>query len=156
MPRLPAPGGGSSSDLFGTLQREVNRVFDQVFGGMQAPLAGFAPSIEVKETDDGLTVSAELPGLEEKDVEVALDGDLLTLSGEKKQEKAEEKEGFHLAERSYGSFRRSIRLPWAADATQADATFDKGVLTVTLKRPPEAAPKVNRIPIGGAKPTGGG
>ena len=90
-----------------------------------------------------------------QDVEVALDGDLLTLSGEKKQEKAEEKEGFHLAERSYGSFRRSIRLPWAADATQADATFDKGVLTVTLKRPPEAAPKVNRIPIGGAKPAEG-
>lgn len=154
MPRLPTPSGGPPSDLFGTLQREVNRVFDQMFGGMPAPLAGFAPSVEVKETDQGLTVTAELPGLEEKDVEVALEGETLTLSGEKKQEKAEEKEGFHLSERSYGRFRRTIPLPWPADPAQAGATFEKGVLTVTLKRPPEAAPKANRIPIGGGAPTG--
>lgn len=151
--RVPLPGPKSSADLFGTLQREVNRVFDQMFGNAPGPMAGFAPSVEMKETDGGLTISAELPGLEEKDVEVSLDGDLLTLSGEKRQETSEEKEGVHISERSYGSFRRSIRLPWAADPAQASAAFDKGVLTVTLKRPPEAAPKVNRIPIGGAKPT---
>ncbi len=125
-----------------------------MFGGPPAAMAGFAPSVEMKETDQGVIVTAELPGLEEKDVEVALDGDLLTLSGEKKQEKTEEKEGDHFSERSYGSFRRAIRLPWAADPAQATAAFDKGVLTVTLKRPPEAKPKVNRIPIGGAKPAG--
>ena len=153
LPRLPASRPGSSPDLLGTLQREVNRVFDQMFGNAPGPMAGFAPSVEMKETDGGLTISAELPGLEEKDVEVSLDGDLLTLSGEKRQETSEEKEGIHISERSYGSFRRSIRLPWAADPAQASAAFDKGVLTVTLKRPPEAAPKVNRIPIGGAKPT---
>ena len=124
-----------------------------MFGSPPGPMAGFAPSVEMKETDGGLTISAELPGLEEKDVEVSLDGDLLTLSGEKRQETSEEKEGIHISERSYGSFRRSIRLPWAADPAQASAAFDKGVLTVTLKRPPEAVPKVNRIPIGGAKPT---
>lgn len=151
--RVPLPGPKSSADLFGTLQREVNRVFDQMFGSPPGPMAGFAPSVEMKETDGGLTISAELPGLEEKDVEVSLDGDLLTLSGEKRQETSEEKEGIHISERSYGSFRRSIRLPWAADPAQASAAFDKGVLTVTLKRPPEAVPKVNRIPIGGAKPT---
>jgi len=149
--RVPVPRP-ESSDLFGTLQREVNRVFDQMFRGAPAPLEGFAPSIEMKETESGLIVSAELPGLEEKDVEVSLDGDLLTLSGEKRQEKTEEKEGIHLSERSYGSFRRSIRLPWAPNAAEANAAFDKGVLTVTLKRPPEAKPAVNRIPIGGAKP----
>nr|WP_246523023.1 Hsp20/alpha crystallin family protein [Neoroseomonas eburnea] len=106
----------------------------------------------MKETEGGLTVSAELPGIEEKDVEVSLDGEMLTMSGEKREEKSEEKEGVHISERSYGSFRRSIRLPWAADPAQASAAFDKGVLTVTLKRPAEAKPAVNRIPIGGAKP----
>lgn len=125
-----------------------------MFGGVPAAMTGFAPSVEMKETEQGVTVTAELPGLEEGDVEVALDGDLLTLSGEKKQETTEEKEGYHLSERSYGSFRRAIRLPWAADPAQASAAFDKGVLTVTLKRPPEAAPRVNRIPIGGTKPAG--
>lgn len=154
MPRLPTLRGESASDLFGTLQREVNRVFDQMFGGLPAAMPGFAPAVDVKENEQGIIVTAELPGLEEKDVEVALDGDLLTLAGEKKQEKTEEKEGYHLSERSYGSFRRTIRLPWEPDPGQATAAFDKGVLTVTLKRPPEAKPKVSRIPIGGAKPAG--
>jgi HSP20 family protein len=154
MPRIPVPRGESSSDLFGTLQREVNRVFDQMFGGPAGPASGFAPSVEMKETEDGVVVTAELPGLEEKDVEVALEGEVLTISGEKKQERTEEKGGFHLSERSYGSFRRSIRLPWPASPAEAGAAFDKGVLTVSLKRPPEAAPKVNRIPIGGTPPGG--
>lgn len=154
LPRLPASRPGSSPDLLGTLQREVNRVFDQMFGGMAAPpLAGFAPSVEMKETEQGVVVTAELPGMDEKEVEVALEGDLLTLSGEKRQEKTEDKEGVHISERSYGSFSRSLRLPWAADPAQASASFDKGVLTVTLQRPPEAKPTANRIPIGGAKPT---
>lgn len=151
--RVPMPRLGSSSDVFGTLQREVNRVFDQMFRGVPATMGTFAPSVEMKETEAGLTVTAELPGLEEKDVEISLEGDLLTLSGEKRQEKTEEKEGMHISERSYGSFSRTIALPWAADPAQATASFDKGVLTVTLKRPPEAKAKANRIPIGGAKPT---
>lgn len=151
--RVPMPRPESPTDLFGTLQREVNRVFDQMFRGVPTPVGGFAPSIDVKETEEGLTVSAELPGLEEKDVEVTLEGDMLTLSGEKRQEKSEEKAGMHISERSYGSFRRTIALPWAADPAQASAAFDKGVLTVTLKRPPEAKARTNRIPIGGAKPT---
>ena len=152
--RVPMSPSGSSTDLFGTLQREVNRVFDQMFGGAgMARAGGFAPSLEMKETDTGLVVTAELPGLEEKDVELSLEGDMLTLSGEKRQERTEEKEGMHISERSYGSFSRTLTLPWAADPAQATATFDKGVLTVTLKRPPEAKAKANRIPIGGAKPT---
>lgn len=154
MPRLPVPRGEPSTDLFGTLQREVNRVFDQMFGGMALPASGFAPSVEMKETEQGVVVTAELPGLEEKDVAVELEGDVLTISGEKKQEKSEEKEGFHLSERSYGSFRRAIRLPWPANPAEASAAFDKGVLTISLKRPPEAAAKVNRIPIGGTPSAG--
>ncbi|MBW6396546.1 Hsp20/alpha crystallin family protein [Roseomonas sp. HJA6] len=152
--RLPMPRPENPSDLFGTLQREVNRVFDQMFGGSPASVTGFAPKIEVKETAEGLTVTAELPGIEEKDVEVSLDGDMLTLSGEKRAEKTEDKEGLHLAERSYGSFRRSLALPWSPNPADATAAFDKGVLTVTLKRPPEAEAKANRIPIG--KPAAAG
>jgi HSP20 family protein len=140
----------SSSDALTTLQREVNRVFEQMFGGAaSASASGFAPSIEMKETEQGIVITAELPGIEEKNVEVVLEGDLLTLSGEKRQEKTEEKAGIHLSERSYGHFRRSIRLPWAAEPAKAHAAFDRGILTVTLPRPPEAQPSVNRIPIGG-------
>lgn len=152
--RLPMLRAESSSDALTTLQREVNRVFEQMFGGSAAPAAGFAPSVEMKETDQGIVVTAELPGIEEKDVEVLLEGDLLTISGEKQQEKTEEKAGVHLSERSYGSFRRSLRLPWATEPSNAHAGFDKGVLTVTLPKPPEAKPSANRIPIGasGAPP----
>lgn len=154
VPRMPVPRSESSPDLFGTLQREVNRVFDQMFGGALAPAAGFAPSVEMKETAQGVSVTAELPGLEEKDIEISLDGDLLTLSGEKRAEKTEEKEGVHISERSYGSFRRTLRLPWSPDPTKVAATFEKGVLSVTLPRPAEAKPTANRIPIAGAKPAG--
>lgn len=155
MPRVPVPRSESSPDLFGTLQREVNRVFDQMFG--HRALAGadtFAPSLEMKETADAVVVTAELPGLEAGDVELSLEGDLLILSGEKKQDRTEDKAGVHIAERSYGSFRRGIRLPWSADLATARASFDKGVLTVTLARPPEAKAPANRIPIGatGAAP----
>ena len=129
MPRIPVPRGEPSSEPFGTLQREINRVFDHMFGGVSAPASGFAPSVEMKATEEGVMVTAELPGIEEKG-------------------------GFHLSERSYGSFRRSIRLPWPASPADARAAFDKGVLTIALKRPPEAAPRVNRIPIGGAPPRG--
>nr|WP_245211882.1 Hsp20/alpha crystallin family protein [Neoroseomonas oryzicola] len=75
----------------------------------------------MKETDTGLVVTAELPGLEEKDVELSLEGDMLTLSGEKRQETSEDKGGLHISERSYGAFTRSVRLPWAADPAQASA-----------------------------------
>ena len=155
LPRLPASRPGSSPDLFGTLQREVNRVFDQMFGGAaSSPLAGFAPSVEMKETEQGIVVTAELPGMDQQEVEVSLEGELLTIAGEKRQEKTGEEAGIHLAERSYGSFRRSLRLPWAADPGQASANFDKGVLTISLQRPPETKPPTNRIPVGGAPPAG--
>ncbi len=152
VPRMPVPQPGTSPDLLGTLQREVNRVFDQMFGGALRPADGFAPSIDMKETPDGIAVTAELPGLEEKDIDLSLDRDLLTLSGEKRAEKQEEKEGVHISERTYGSFRRTLRLPWSPDPARVSAAFDKGVLTVTLPRPPQAQPKANRIPIGTTKP----
>ena len=149
----------SLRDPLGTLHREVNRVFDEVFRGFPSFRSGiaepaFAPSLEVRENETEIQVSAELPGMTDKDVELALDDDLLTLSGEKKSERTEEKEGMHLSERSYGTFHRSFRLPFAPDSTQVVARFENGVLSVTLPRPPGAKPSVKRIAIMGGNGRG--
>ena len=149
----------SARDPLGTLHREVNRVFDEVFRGFpsfRASLAepAFAPSLEVRETEAEIIVTAELPGMAEKNVELTIDDDLLTLAGEKKSEKTEEKEGLRLSERSYGSFHRSFRLPFAPDPAKVGARFENGVLTVTLPRPPEAKPSVKRIAIMGGEGRG--
>lgn len=148
----------SSSEPFGTLQREINRVFDEVFrgAGTSGGAASFAPSIDVHETTNGLEIAAELPGCAEKDIHLSLEGDLITIAGEKSNERKEEKEGMRLSERSYGSFRRSFRLPFAPEQDKVSATFDKGVLKVALPRPAQGAPATSRIPIrtAGAEPPG--
>jgi HSP20 family protein len=149
----------SLRDPLGTLHREVNRVFDEVFRGFPSFRAGgaepgFAPSLEVRENETEIQVSAELPGITDKDVELTLDDDLLTLSGEKKSERIEEKEGMHLSERSYGAFHRSFRLPFAPDPAKVVARFEHGVLSVTLPRPPGAKPSVKRIAIMGGNGRG--
>ena len=134
----PVQGGG---DPFSLLQREVNRAFDEVFRGFPAigrgatGLGGFAPSLDVRETEQGLEVSAELPGMSEQDIDLRLEGDLLTLAGEKKDERTQEQGGLHLTERSFGRFQRAFRLPYSPDPSQVQARFDKGVLNITLPRP---------------------
>ena len=132
---------------FLTLQQEMNRLFDDFFGGRVLEPFGalgegwdvFSPQVDVVETDKEIRVSAELPGLDDKDVEVSLSRDVLTISGEKKQEKREKGRDYYRAERSYGSFRRSIPLPAEVDADKVDAVFNKGVLTITLPKKAEAA-----------------
>lgn len=144
--RFFQPGGGGSgltsqSDPFGTFQREMNRVFDEVFRGFPAMrqgaalMGGFAPNLDVHETERGLEITAELPGMAEADIDLKLEGDLLTLSGEKKLERKQEEGGMHLSERSYGRFQRAFRLPYAPDPQQVEAQFDKGVLRIALPRP---------------------
>lgn len=146
-------------DPFFQLQRELSRAVDDVFrgAGPRMPFGtGFAPSLDVKETAEGLELTAELPGVAETDIELSLDGDTLTLRGEKRQERKSEERGLHLQERSYGSFQRSLRLPFAPDPGHVSASFDKGVLHVTLPKPAQAQARENRIPIrgGGQAPTG--
>lgn len=142
--RFLNPQGGpvqQGSDPFSLFQREVNRAFDEVFRGFPAMgrgaagLGGFAPNLDVRETEQGLEVSAELPGMSEQDIELRLEGDLLTLAGEKKDERTQEGVGMHLTERSFGRFQRAFRLPFRADPNQVQAQFDKGVLRITLPRP---------------------
>jgi HSP20 family protein len=106
-----------------------------------------SPRLDVSETDQQLNIDAELPGFDEKDVEVTLAGDRLTIRGERKNDQEEKGKNYHLSERRWGSFTRSITLPFDADPNDVDARFDKGVLHIAIKKPPSAAAKTAKIPI---------
>jgi HSP20 family protein len=129
-------------DPYLTFQQQTNRMLDEFFqrSGLE-PFSAFregwdvfSPRVDVVETDKEIKISVELPGLEEKDIDVGLSQNVLTISGEKRQEKEEKGHNYLRAERSYGSFRRSIPLPAEVDAGKTDAVFRKGVLTVTLPK----------------------
>ena len=105
----------------------------------------WAPMLDVAETKDAMIVQAELPGIEAKDIGIELTGDLLTLKGEKEKMTEEKEERYHRAERTYGAFLRSVRLPMAVDGSKVTATFKNGVLVVTLPKTPAA--KGTMIPV---------
>jgi HSP20 family protein len=135
-----SPFGGELSSL----RREMDRMWDRFFG--ETPLAKRAaeewwPSVDMSETKDNYVVKAELPGLEAKDVDVSISGDVLTIKGEKKKEEEEKDEHHHYVERYYGSFQRSFRLPANVKSDKIDASFDKGILKVTLPKVEEAKKK---------------
>jgi len=131
--------------------RNVDALFDDLWRGFKvapaAVLPGFRPSMDVRETDEEIVLTAELPGLEEGDFEVSLEEDVLTLKGEKKTEHTEESEGYRHVETRRGSFERRFRIPVAVDPEQVNAAFRNGVLTITLPKPEEARPQVRSIPI---------
>ncbi|NNM71497.1 Hsp20/alpha crystallin family protein [Enterovirga aerilata] len=159
--RSPLPseraGGGELTPFF-ALHREVNRLFDDVFKGFDGSIPSVFgrgaswPSLEVTANDNEVRVSAELPGLEEKDVEVTVDGDVLTIRGEKRSE-TEDKDK-HFSERYYGRFERSLSLPFEVDESRAQAGFRNGVLSITLPKSAKAEERAKRIPIGGAGASG--
>lgn len=139
-----------ADDPFASFQRQMNRLFEDAFNVPMrgnAPPALLAPSIDVKETDKAIEVEAELPGVDEKDVQVTLENDVLTIKGEKKAEKEETKQGYYMSERSYGSFFRSLEMPTGIDADKVNASFAKGVLKVTLPKPIGAQAKSKKIEI---------
>jgi HSP20 family protein len=156
--RLPHPVSPERDRGYDThpllsLHREVNRLFDDVFRGFGVPaFGGFGrdggwPHVELSETDKDIRVTAELPGLDQKDVEISVEEGVLTLSGEKRAEIEDKDRGY--SERSYGRFERRIGLPLSVDREHADATFRNGVLTVTLPKTEAAKQNVRRIPING-------
>ncbi|QFU16930.1 Hsp20/alpha crystallin family protein [Microvirga thermotolerans] len=132
------------NDPFLSLHREMNRLFDDVLRGTGLPATGSQgqggvgnfvnASMNVSETEKEIRITAELPGVTEQDIDVSLDDDVLTIRGEKKFERSDEKENFHFVERSYGTFQRSVRLPFPVDPEQVRAHFENGVLTVTLPK----------------------
>ena len=132
------------------LQREMNRVFDDFWRGWDAPelfrSRGW-PSVDVEETDAEYRVVAELPGLNEKDVELTLRENVLTISGERKDEREDKAEGRYYAERFYGRFSRAVPFGTEVDVDKVAATFNNGVLTVILPKSPRAQDDAKRIPI---------
>ena len=137
------------NDPFAAMQKEINRVFEDFGRGSLSTFSGseVSPRIDIAETDGAVEVTVELPGIDEKDVEVVLRDDVLTIRGEKKSEKEEKKKDYHLVERSYGSFARSIRLPFEADSEAVKANFAKGVLKVSVAKPAEVKEKTVKIPV---------
>jgi len=136
------------------LQEDMNRAFESFWHRFERPFngAGLAwdgssPRSDVVETDDGVEVTVELPGLEQKDVEVTLTADMLMVKGEKKIERQDKKKGYYLSERSYGAFHRSVALPPGVDTEKAEATFKNGVLTVKLPQSAEAKAKTKRVEV---------
>lgn len=141
-------------DPWQALRSEVDHLFDSVFEGGFPRARIFdnedkmlMPSLDVKEDEARILVEAELPGLDEKDVELTLRDGVLTISGEKKFEKSEDKDSFHVMERRYGSFQRTLRLPEAVDEDAVEATFEKGILKVILPKKPEAVRQQKKIAI---------
>lgn len=144
------------------LQSEIDRVFDDFARGF--PVGGrfldfgpwrrrgldldlLSPAVDMVEKDDAYRVTAELPGMDEKNIEVKVTDDMLTIKGEKKEEKEEKDKNYHMSERRYGSFQRTFELPAGVDQNKIEATFKKGVLTVTLPKSPEAQKKEKKIEV---------
>jgi HSP20 family protein len=141
-------------DPFVTFRREVDRMFDDFFSGVGARATqhwgggfGVVPTVDVTDAEKEMVVTAELPGLDEKDFEVTLSGDVLTIKGEKKEETENRNGGAYYVERRFGSFSRSVRLPFTVEDGQIDAKYDKGVLTVRVPKPAEAQRPVRRIEV---------
>jgi HSP20 family protein len=126
-------------------RREMDRLFDRFFEAwpfrLSAEEGAWAPSVDVSETAKEVIVKAELPGMDPKDVDVTVRGDVLSLRGERKKEEEEKGESFHRVERSYGAFSRSIRLPAEVDVNKVKATYKEGVLNINLPKTKQASVK---------------
>jgi HSP20 family protein len=155
-------------DSWQSFRNEMDRLFDRFGGGFGLPAfrrmfdldrswwpeTSFnfqAPAVDVTEDDKAYKITAELPGLEEKNIDVTLLGDMLTLKGEKRYEKDEEDKNRHMSERAYGSFQRSFALPGGVDRDKIAASLEKGVLTITLPKSPEAQKQQKKIEVKGAR-----
>ncbi|MCE1251969.1 MAG: Hsp20/alpha crystallin family protein [Anaerolineae bacterium] len=131
------------ADSFLQLRDEMDRMFESFFEPpwslrpfepFESNFSGFMPSLDVNETDKDINVTIELPGLEDKDIQLSLENNVLTVSGEKKFEKQEKKNNFHRLERSYGSFSRQVALPCDVDEDRVSAVFKNGILNISLPK----------------------
>src|SRR5213593_33207 len=138
---------------FSTLQERMNRLFRDSFGDGQEALSTstFAPPVDVYEDEHNITLKIEVPGIEEKDIDVRIENNTLTVHGERKFEKEEKEENFRRVERQYGSFTRSFTLPTTVDADKVQAHYDKGILKVQLAKKAEAKPRQIKVNVGSEK-----
>jgi HSP20 family protein len=139
-----------------SLQRAMNHIFQDFFSDGESfyspaifseELSKFTPRVDLSETDKEYTVKAELPGINQNDIDISISRDMLTLRGEKKQEKEENVKGYHRMERSYGSFCRTIALPTEIETDKAEATFKNGVLNIKLPKTKEAQQESKKLTI---------
>jgi HSP20 family protein len=128
-----------------TLRKEMDRFFDKVWDGEEMAVGAWAPDVDIAETREALTIRAEIPGIDPKDIQLTLDNGVLTLKGEKRQSMEHKDERLYRSERRYGSFVRGVRLPATVDPAKVTATFRNGLLTVTMPKTAEARGKT--IPI---------
>jgi len=148
LPRLWTTSPELISDPFRAMRREMEnavRAYDQ--NSSSSDIGAGAPAISVAETKDAFEVTAELPGVDEKDIKVSLDNNQLVVSGEKKAESTKEEKDWHVEERSYGSFYRSMSLPFEPEDGAVEAHFDKGVLHLRIKKPAKAIKTTKTIDI---------
>ena len=139
---------------FVTLQDRMNRLFrDSYPEGREEALTttSFAPAVDVYEDEHNITLKIEVPGVEEKGIDVRIENNTLTVHGERKFEKEEKEENYRRVERQYGSFTRTFTLPNTVDAEKVTANYDKGVLKVQLAKKAEAKPKQIKVNVGGEK-----
>ncbi len=140
------------ADPFALIRRRMDNIFEDFLHGFdlqpfESRLGVFSPNIDVVETDKEIRISAELPGMEEKDIEVSLNKDTLTIGGEKKEEKEDKDKGYYRMERSYGSFSRTIAVPIEVETDKIEAKFKKGVLNITLPKSAKAVAETKKIPV---------
>ncbi len=155
---LPAVRSGKEQEIdhpFYSLQRDMNSLFDNFFRGFdisprgfyESDLGGFSPSIDVKENEKEFIIKAEIPGVEEKDVEVTVSNDSVTIRGEKKEEKEDKDKNYYYMERSYGSFHRIIPLAAEVESGRAQARFKNGVIDIKIPKSQNAQSRGVKIPI---------
>jgi HSP20 family protein len=140
---------------FSTLQDRMNRLFRDSYGDAREEAlttSTFAPPVDVYEDEHNITLKIEVPGIDEKDIDVRIENNTLTVHGERKFEKEEKEENFRRVERQYGSFTRSFTLPNTVDAEGVQANYEKGILKVRLAKKAEAKPKQIKVNIGTESP----
>lgn len=165
----PAPGRPMETrpapmDAFHAFRQEMDRMFDRFWRGFGLPsfrrifepepswstgseFAFTTPAVDFSEDDNTFRLTAELPGLSEKDIHVNLSGDILTITGEKREEKEEKEKNYHWSERRFGSFRRTMQLPLHIDRDKIAANFKNGVLSITLPKTPEGMRQQKKIDV---------
>lgn len=154
-----SPAETTTADVWRSFRNEMDRLFDRFgFPSLRRmfdvepwrPMSAFSfsvPPIDMSEDDKAYKNSAELPGLDAKDADVSVSGNMLILKGEKRQEKEEKEKNYYFSERAYGSFQRAFELPASIDRDKLSADFGKGVLTITLPKTPEAQKQQKKIEV---------
>ena len=141
---------------YSTLQDQMNRLLRESYSSPSGPeealtTTGFAPPVDIYEDEHNITLKLEVPGIDEKDIDVRIENNTLTVHGERKLEKEEKEENYRRVERQYGSFTRSFMLPSSVDSGQVSANYDRGVLKISLAKKAEAKPKQIKVNIGGER-----